>query len=230
MMLKKWDDLPDFIKNDSVRSFYDVLHKKQTSLIFKRVFDLIIAIFTFVILFPVLIILCVVIKFDSDGPILFRQLRITQYGKRFLIFKFRTMIKDAEKYGAQVTINNDTRITKVGKILRKYRLDEIPQLFNIINGDMCFVGTRPEVVKYVEQYSDVMMATLLLPAGVTSEASILYKDENKILGNTNDVDRTYLEIILPEKMKYNLASIKSFCFFGDIRTMAKTVIAITKRA
>lgn len=226
MLLKKWDQLPENMKNESVRPYYNLLYKKQISLVAKRIFDLVVAIITFIILSPIFIILSLAIKIDSKGPVMFRQVRVTQYGKHFRIFKFRTMVNNADKIGAQVTTKNDSRVTRVGKILRKLRLDEFPQLFNIILGDMSFVGTRPEVVKYVEKYTDEMMATLLLPAGVTSEASIQYKDEELLLAIADDADETYVYEVLPEKMKYNLKSIEEFNFFSDIKTMVKTVVTV----
>ncbi|HFK1472873.1 TPA: sugar transferase [Bacillus paranthracis] len=217
------------MKTDSVKKYYELLYKKRFSLFFKRIFDIVMGVFVLLILSPMFILISVAIKVDSKGPIIFRQVRVTQYGKQFEILKFRTMVNDADKVGTQVTTRNDNRITRVGKLLRKIRLDEIPQLFNVILGDMSFVGTRPEVVKYVEKYTDEMMATLLLPAGITSEASIQYKNEEQLLTNTENVDETYINEVLPEKMRYNLRSIESFCFFGDIRTMINTVFAVIKR-
>lgn len=229
MLLKKWDDLPENMKNESVSMYYEILNRKRCSLLAKGIFDKVVAILTFIILSPIFIILSLVIKIDSKGPIMFRQVRVTQYGKQFRIFKFRTMVNNADKIGTQVTTKNDARVTRVGKFLRKLRLDEIPQLFNIILGDMSFVGTRPEVVKYVEKYTDEMIATLLLPAGVTSEASIQYKDEELLLSNADDTDETYIYEVLPEKMKYNLKCIEEFNFFNDIKTMFKTVVAVLKK-
>lgn len=226
MRLRRWDGLPYDMKNDSVKKYYDFLYKKRLSLFVKRIFDIVVAILTFIILSPLFIILSIVIKIDSKGPVMFRQVRVTQYGKRFLIFKFRTMVDNAEKEGTQVTTKNDLRITKVGKVLRKYRLDEIPQLFNIILGDMSFVGPRPEVIKYVEKYTDEMMATLLMPAGVTSEASIQYKNEELLLASA--ADETYINNVLPEKMKYNLRSLREFSFLGDIKTMIRTVLFVLR--
>lgn len=230
MLLKNWDDLPHEMKNESVRKYYDALQQKKTSLFLKRIFDIVFGLLVIVVFLPVCVVLCIAIKLDSKGPIMFRQVRVTQYGKRFKIFKFRTMITNAENLGTQVTTKNDIRVTKVGKILRKYRLDEIPQVFNIVIGDMSFVGTRPEVVKYVEKYTDEMMATLLLPAGVTSEASIVYKDEEKILTNSTDTDSIYLKTVLPEKMKINFRSIEKFSLFNEIMIMARTVVAVVKKA
>jgi lipopolysaccharide/colanic/teichoic acid biosynthesis glycosyltransferase len=228
MVLKSWDDLPENMKNDSVKRYYEILEEKRISLIMKRSFDLIAAIITLVILLPLFLLISIAIKIDSKGPVMFRQVRITQYGKPFRIFKFRTMVNNAERLGTQVTTKNDGRVTRVGKILRKLRLDEVPQLLNIITGDMTFVGTRPEVFKYVEKYSGEMMATLLLPAGVTSEASIQYKDEELLLADADNVEEIYVNKVLPEKMRYNLRSIASFSFFGDIKTMVRTLITVIK--
>ncbi|MFM1540708.1 sugar transferase, partial [Helcococcus ovis] len=224
MKLKKWDDLPESYKNDKVKFYYDILKKRKLSLIFKRIFDIVLSSILLLLLSPVILILSIWIKLDSKGEIFFRQERVTQYGKIFRIFKFRTMVKDANKLGSQVTVSNDSRITKVGKFIRKVRLDEIPQLINVLLGDMTFVGTRPEVKKYVDNYTPEMLATLLLPAGITSEASINYKDEEKILTKNKNVDETYIKIILPEKMKYNLESIKKQSFLYDISIMFKTFI------
>lgn len=230
MVLKKWDKLPDNMKNNNVRIYYDILKKKRLSLIAKRIFDVVLTIIALVIFFPIFIILSIAIKIDSKGPVFFCQIRVTQYGKLFKIIKFRTMIHNADRMGTQVTITNDKRVTKIGKFLRKVRLDEIPQLINILLGDMSFVGTRPEVVKYVEKYTDEMKATLLLPAGVTSKTSILYRDEELLLSNAEDVNETYLNKVLPAKMKYNLKSIEEFNFLGDISTMIRTLIAVIKKS
>lgn len=227
-MLKKWDEIPDFMKNDKVKMYYEILEKRKLSLIFKRIFEFVLAIIFVIIFTPLFLIISVVIKLDSKGPVIFRQERVTQYGKRFRIYKFRTMIKNADKIGVQVTTNNDVRITRVGRVLRKLRLDEIPQLFNIIKGEMSFVGTRPEVPKYVENYTDEMLATLLLPAGVTSDASINFKDEELLLATAADADNIYINKILPKKMRYNLKSLENFNLFMELNTMLKTIIAVIK--
>jgi lipopolysaccharide/colanic/teichoic acid biosynthesis glycosyltransferase len=228
-MLKKWEELPDFMKNDSVRKYYDILYKNRLGLIVKRLFDILVSIFTLIILSPIFVFISIAIKVDSEGPVFFRQIRVTQYGERFRIYKFRTMVLNAEKIGAQVTTKDDKRVTKIGQYLRKSRLDEIPQLLNILSGDMSFVGTRPEVIKYVEKYTDEMVATLLLPAGVTSKASIQYKDEELLLANTANADETYINKVLPEKMKYNLRNLEQFSIFGEIKTMVETIFAVTKK-
>ena len=227
-MLKKFSDLPQDMQNDAVKKYYDILSKKKVSLFFKRAFDIVVSLVLLLIIWPILLILAIIIKIDSPGPVFFRQDRVTKYGRRFRIFKFRTMVNNADKMGSLVTTKNDSRVTKVGSVIRKTRIDELPQLFNIFLGDMTLVGTRPEVVKYVDRYTDEMKATLLLPAGVTSEASICYKDEEKLLENAENADDTYVNEILPEKMKYNLSAIEKFNFFSDIKTMFRTVIAVLK--
>ena len=226
--MKKWDALPADMQNEEVRKYYDILQKRKGSLVIKRIFDIIVSGVLVLVLIPIFIILSIMIKLDSPGPIMFRQVRVTTYGKKFRIFKFRTMVNHADKIGTQVTTKGDARVTRVGKLLRGCRLDELPQLFNILCGDMTLVGTRPEVEKYVAHYTDEMKATLLLPAGVTSKASICYKDEEKLLESAEDADRVYVETILPEKMKYNLQAIEEFSFWKDIETMFETVVAVLK--
>ena len=228
MILRKWEELPEELRIDEVKPYYDILSKKKGSLYVKRIFDIVVSLVMLIILSPVFLILAIAIKVDSRGPVFYRQERITQYGKTFKIFKFRTMVNNADKIGTQVTINNDARITRVGNFIRNYRLDEISQLLNILVGDMSFVGTRPEVKKYVDAYTPEMMATLLLPAGVTSLASIRYKDEAKLLEQADDADKAYIEKVLPGKMGYNLAEIKKFSFCNDIKLMVLTVGAVVK--
>lgn len=227
-MLVSFDKLPKKFKNKKVKKYYDILKHKKIYLFFKRVFDIIASLILLIILSPVFLIIAIMIKTDSEGPVFYRQERITRYGKVFKIFKFRTMIDKADKKGSLVTINDDNRITKVGHKIRNSRLDEIPQLINILIGDMSFVGTRPEVQKYVDKYSDEMMATLLLPAGVTSEASINFRDEAKImdkyLKGDMDVDDIYVNKILPEKMQYNLKYLENCNLIEDIKICIKTII------
>ena len=226
MMLKPWDKLPENMRTDEVKEYYDILKKKSVSLFFKRVFDVVVALVLLLILLPVFIVVAIAIKIDSRGPVFYRQERITQYGKVFRIFKFRTMVVDADKIGAHVTTKGDPRITRVGRVIRKLRLDEICQLIDILRGTMTFVGTRPEAVRYVDRYTPEMMATLLLPAGVTSLASILYKDEDKILEGAENPDEVYVSEVLPDKMYYNLQAIREMSFFGDIKLMFMTVFAV----
>lgn len=227
MILKSYQKLPESLQNDEVKRYYDILAKKKVSLFFKRIFDIIMSFILLVILSPVFLVLSIWIKLDSKGPVFYRQERITTYGRKFRIFKFRTMVQDADKKGSLITLGQDTRITKIGSKIRKCRLDEIPQLLNIIKGDMSFVGTRPEVTKYVDKYTDEMKATLLMPAGVTSKASIEYKNEDEImdtfLSKGEKVDDIYVERILPEKMKHNLEYIEKFSLLEDIKICIKTI-------
>lgn len=226
MIIKKWEKLPPKMQIPEIKEYYDILRKRNCSLFFKRVFDIVVSLIMLIALSPVFLILAICIKIDSNGPVFYRQVRVTQYGKEFRIFKFRTMVQNADKIGTQVTVKGDSRVTKVGKFIRKFRLDEICQLIDVFRGTMTFVGTRPEVPKYVNAYTPEMLATLLLPAGVTSEASIFYKDEEKLLDGVEDADKVYVEKVLPDKMQYNLASIKKFSFWGDIAIMFKTVGAV----
>ena len=226
MRMISWEKLPPQMQTEAVKPYYEIL---QIGLIFKRSFDIVVSLIMLLILSPVFLVLAIAIKLDSKGPVFYRQVRVTQYGKEFRIFKFRTMVDNADKIGSQVTVGGDSRITRVGKVIRECRLDEIGQLLNILGGSMTFVGTRPEVPKYVEKYTPEMWATLLLPAGVTSEASIRYKDEAALLDAAEDVDTTYIQDVLPGKMKYNLRSIQEYSFFKDIETMFQTVFAVVEK-
>ena len=220
----KFESLPEIMQNDTVLAYFNILQKKKVTLFFKRLFDIVLSFILLIILSPFFILVAILIKLTSKGPVFYRQTRITRYYRSFKIFKFRTMIKNADKVGTEVTVFNDKRVTKVGKILRKTRIDEIPQLLNVLIGDMSFVGPRPEVKKYVEAYNDEMLATLLIKGGVTSPACIKYKNEDKLLKNCPNVDETYVNEILPEKMKYNFTYLKKINFFLDILIMIRTVL------
>lgn len=223
MGLRSWEKLPDEMRTEELRPYYDLLSGKRASLIIKRIFDVIMALILLVILAIPMIALAVWIKNDSRGTVIFKQERVTRYGKKFKVWKFRTMVENAEKLGEQVTSDQDARITRAGARLRDHRLDELPQLFNVLFGDMSFVGTRPEVPKFVDAYSPEMLATLLLPAGITSRASVFFKDEDEILKGSDDVYSTYLEKVLPKKMELNLESLRKFSCTDDIKTMFLTV-------
>ena len=221
--MKSFDKLPKQFQCEEVKYYYDILSKKTGSLVLKRITDLIFAVMLLVLLIIPIIIIAVAVKATSKGPVFYRQVRVTTYGRYFKILKFRTMVENADKIGSLVTTDSDSRVTKVGRFLRKYRLDELPQIFNVLSGSMSVVGTRPEVPKYVEQYKPEYLATLLIPAGITSLASIMYKDEEKLLSSELDVDKVYIEKILPEKMKYNLQYTENFGFRSDLKLMLKTV-------
>lgn len=227
-MLCSWEKLPDFMRTKEVRPYYEILRKHRFGLLVKRTFDFVMSSIMLVLLAPAFLVLAIWIKTDSEGPIFYRQERVTQYGRIFRIYKFRTMVQNADKIGSLVTVGGDSRITKAGRKLRGCRLDELPQLINIWKGEMTFVGTRPEVAKYVKQYTKEMYATLLLPAGVTSEASIEFKDEDRLLNGVSgdEADRVYVERVLPGKMRWNLEEIRGFSLTKNLKMMIKTVFAV----
>lgn len=228
MALRKWEDLPRFMQCAEVKEYYDILAKKKLSLKLKRAFDIVAGAGILIVTAIPMLIISIKIATESSGGVLYRQERITRYGKKFRIHKFRTMVANADKIGSAVTISGDSRITPTGAFLRKYRLDELPQVFDVLAGNMSFVGTRPEATKYVKKYTKEMRATLLMPAGITSEASIRYKDEAELLDAADDVDKVYVEKVLPEKMKYNLESIRKFSLWRELMTMIKTVLAVIR--
>ena len=230
--MKKFDSLPAELQNEQVRPYYEALAAKRGQLFLKRAFDILVSAILLLLLSPILLFFAIWIKLDSPGQVFYRQERVTTYGRIFRIFKFRTMKVDADKMGSLVTLKNDDRITRVGHVIRRYRLDELPQLLNILTGDMSLVGTRPEVAKYVAAYTPEMKATLLLPAGVTSTASILFKDEEELIAKFilegMEVDDIYITKVLPEKMHYNLSYLKNYSFLGDLKLMVRTVLKVFK--
>ncbi len=229
MELRPWQLLPDEMRTKEVRKYYNILMKHRMWLKMKRFLDVIVAGIMLAVLIIPMGVIALAIRLDSPGPIFFRQARVTQYGRIFRIYKFRTMVDNASKLGSAVTVDNDVRITKVGAFLRKYRMDEFPQLFNILAGDMTLVGTRPEVPEYVKKYTKEMYATLLLPAGLTSRTSIAYKDEDKLLGEAVDeesTDNIYLNEVLPAKMRYNLESMKHFGVKSDATVLWDTFASV----
>ena len=225
-VLRRWEELSEFMRTPEVRPYWEKLNKNRFQLGLKRAFDLCAGGMVLLVTAIPMGVIAVAIKLDSKGPVFYRQERVTTYGKKFKIHKFRTMVSNADKIGTAVTVSNDNRITRVGAKLRNLRLDELPQVFDVINGDMSFVGTRPEVTKYVKKYKPEFYATLLMPAGITSEASIRYKDEYSLLSAADDVDKVYIEEVLPAKMKWNLESVRRFRFLREILTMFRTVAAV----
>ena len=226
MRMPEYSKLPKELQCDEVKHYYDILKTKTASLVLKRVFDVIVSLFLIILLALPMAIIAVLIKCTSKGPVIYKQVRVTTFCKTFKIFKFRSMRTDADAKGALLTVGEDDRITGIGKFIRKFRLDELPQIFQVLSGKMTIVGTRPEVPKFTDKYTDEMLATLLLPAGVTSLASIRFKDEAQLLADSDDVDKTYVEVILPEKMKYNLEYIEKFSFMTDIKLIFKTVAEV----
>ena len=226
--MKKWESLPESLQKEEIKPYYKALKSKGFSLFLKRCFDIFASLVLIILLSPVMIVLAIMIKCDSKGPVFYKSVRVTRYNKDFKIYKFRTMVTDADKKGSLITVSGDSRITRVGAKIRGSRLDEIPQLFNVFLGQMSFVGTRPEVRRYVDMYTPEMMATLLLPAGITSKASLAFKDEDEKMTELTEkgysVDEAYVNHILPEKMKMNLEYIEKFSFMEDISTCIKTVL------
>ena len=222
-MLLPFEELPEEFRNEAVKKYYNILKNKKRSLAVKRAFDMVVSLFLLVLLIIPIVIIALFVKLTSKGPVIYKQQRVTTYNRKFNIYKFRTMIVNADKVGTLVTSARDPRITRVGHFLRKYRLDEIPQIFNVLKGDMSIVGTRPEVPKYINSYTQSMYATLLMPAGITSLASIKFKNEDRMLETSTNIDEDYVNIILPKKMHYNLLYLKSFDFKTDIYLMLKTV-------
>lgn len=197
---------------------------KKFNQIIKRVCDFILSLIGIIVLSPIFIIVSIAIKLDSKGKILFLQKRVGRYGKEFNIYKFRTMVSDAERLGKQITVGNDNRITKVGAFLRKYKIDELPQLFNVLKGDMSLVGPRPEVPKYVKLYSDEQKKVLNVRPGITDMASLRYKDENEILGKVDNPEEYYINVIMKDKLKLNLEYIEKSNIFFDLYLIIKTVL------
>ena len=225
MVLKKWEEIPEYMRNDKVRQYYDILQKKKASLIVKRVFDVVASLFLLILLSPVFLVTAVAIRLESEGPVMYRQVRKTTYAQDFRIHKFRSMYQNSDR-GSLLTVRNDSRVTRVGAFIRKYKIDELGQLIDVLKGDMTFVGVRPQVQKYVDHYTDEMKATFLLPAGITSLASIYYRNENDLLLGHEDPDELYLSEILPDKMQYNLLGIKKLSPLYDLKIMLMTVLTV----
>lgn len=224
--LTPWDALPAALRTQEVRPYYQALARRPWRLFVKRLFDVLLSLLLLLPLLPLMLVLALVIRLDSPGPSVFTQQRVTKNGRLFTIYKFRTMKQDAQSKGPQVTQDGDLRITRLGRPLRALRLDELPQLINILKGDMSFVGTRPESPRYVAGYAPEYYATLLLPAGLTSRASVLYKDEARLLSRAQDADAVYLNDILPRKMRYNLQSLARFSLRDEALVLVSTGLAV----
>ena len=193
----------------------------------KRIFDITLSLFGLIILLPFMLIIAILIKLDSKGTVFFKQIRITKGGKEFKIFKYRTMKAGSDKY-SQITVGKDERITKIGSFLRKYKLDEIPQLINVLIGDMSLVGPRPEVPKYVALYTDEQKEILKVKAGITDYASIEFSDENDLLASEEDPEKEYIEKIIPKKIELNKKYLSEISVLTDIRIILLTIKKILK--
>ncbi len=226
MLLTKWDRLPKNFQCEEVKKYYDILSHKKFQLLVKRILDVIFSIIFIILLMLPMIVIAVMIKTTSEGEVIFKQERVTTDGRIFKILKFRTMYTNHMTNEYQITIKNDSRITPIGHKLRKFRLDELPQLFNVLKGDMSFVGTRPEVMKYVKEYTPEMYASLLMPAGITSYTCILYKDEEELFTDPAQIEQDYLNGVMAKKMKTNLEYIEKFSIGYDFYTVLLTVKAV----
>ena len=225
----RYEDLPTSMKKKKVKEYFDLLQKRRFALGSKRVFDIVVSLLILAVCSPFFLILAAAIKIDSRGPVFYRQVRVGRYDEDFRIFKFRTMVANADKIGLSLTTGNDPRITRVGRLIRKCRLDEFSQLLNVLCGDMSLVGPRPEVRKYVEAYKPEYMAKLLVRPGITATSSIAFRNEDELLGQGGDPEKIYIEKILPGKMALNLEYLRRISVFGDIKIMVQTVFAVLKR-
>lgn len=229
MSVKQWQKLPAHMQNEAVKPYFDILAKKNITLFFKRFFEIIIAVIILLIISPILIIAGIAVAVTSKGPVFYLQERVGRYGKPFKIIKFRTMVVNADKLGAQITVGErDPRITRVGHILRITRIDEFPQMINILKGDMSLIGTRPEVQRYVDEYTDEMMATLLLRPGATGAASVKFSKENDMLKDKENPEEYYIKTILPEKMALNLDYTKNISIGYDFKIIGQTFACVFK--
>ena len=208
---------------EEIINYAEILKKKRISLFIKRIFDVLMSLFGLLICILLFCVVAIIIKCTSKGPAFFRQIRVGKNGKEFRIFKFRTMIVDAEKKGMQLTTKDDNRVTRIGKILRKTKLDELPQLINVLIGDMSFVGPRPEVPKYVALYNEKQKNVLLVRPGITGLASIKFRDENEMLDSADNPEKEYIENIMPQKINYNLDYITKIGPFYDLKLIFKTI-------
>lgn len=208
------------------KSLDEVLEKRKSYFILKRTFDIVVSLLGLTVLLPIFIVIAVIIKLDSKGPVFFRQVRVGKDGREFKIFKFRTMVTNAEKKGMQITVDKDNRITKSGWFLRKYKIDELPQLINVALGDMSFVGPRPEVPKYVATFNKKQKIILKIKPGITDIASIHYRDESSLLSKSLDPEKIYIEEILPKKIELNLKYIEKMSMTYDILLILKTIYKV----
>lgn len=221
-----YEQLPEKMKNEFTRQYWDMLETRRFSLVCKRIFDVVVSMLALLILSPFFLILAAAVKIDSPGPVFYRQVRVGRYNKDFRIFKFRTMVQNADQIGPPLTTGKDPRITRVGLFIRKLRLDEFSQFLNVLDGSMSFVGPRPEVRRYVDAYTPEFMATLLVRPGLTAPSSIAFKDEDRLLNSGGDPEKIYLEKILPPKTALNLDYIKHISVLHDIGIMFQTVKAV----
>ena len=205
-----------------------VLEQRRLQLTLKRLMDVTVSGCALLVLWPVLLLIAAAIKIDDPGPVFYRQVRVGRGGKHFRIFKFRTMIVDADKKGLAITVGRDNRITRVGAFLRKSKLDELAQLINVFTGEMSFVGPRPEVPKYVDMYTPYQKQVLLVRPGITDYASIAYRNENDLLEGAKDPEKMYIEQIMPDKIELNMKYLREISPLADLKLIFGTIAAVIK--
>ena len=205
-----------------------VLEKRKLQLALKRLMDVVISGGALLVIWPVLLLIAAAIKIDDPGPVFYRQVRVGKNGREFRIYKFRTMVVDADKKGLAITIGRDRRITRVGAFLRKTKLDELAQLINVFTGEMSFVGPRPEVPKYVNMYTPYQRQVLLVQPGITDYASIAYRNENDLLEGAEDPEKMYIETIMPDKIELNMKYLHEISPIADIRLILSTIAAVIR--
>jgi len=205
-----------------------VLEKRKLQLVLKRAMDIVISGGALLVIWPVLLLIALAIRIDDPGPVFYRQVRVGKDGKEFRIFKFRTMIVDADKKGLAITVGRDNRITRVGRLLRKTKLDELAQLINVFTGEMSFVGPRPEVPKYVNMYTPYQRQVLLVRPGITDYASIAYRNENDLLEGAEDPEKMYIDVIMPDKIELNMKYLREISPLADIRLILSTIVAVIR--
>ena len=215
-------------KNDRPMDIADVLARRKPQLIAKRAMDIVLSACALAVLWPLLLLIALAIWIDDPGPVFYRQVRVGRNGKTFRIFKFRSMVMDADKKGLAITVGRDSRITRVGAVLRKTKLDELAQLLNVLFGQMSFVGPRPEVPKYVELYTPYQRQVLLVRPGITDYASIAYRNENDLLAGAPNPETMYIEQIMPNKIELNMKYLREISPLADIRLILKTIVAVIK--
>ena len=215
-------------KNEKPMDIAEALARRKPQLIAKRAMDILLSACALAVLWPLLLLIALAVMIDDPGPVFYRQVRIGRDGKPFRIFKFRSMVTDADKKGLAITVGRDNRITRVGAILRKTKLDELAQLLNVLCGQMSFVGPRPEVERYVKLYTPYQRQVLLVRPGITDYASIAYRNENDLLAGTDDPEKMYIEQIMPDKIELNMKYLREISPLADIRLIFKTIIAVVK--
>ena len=222
------NDNRDDLMQKQTMDIEEILSKRRGRLALKRAMDIALSGAALFVLWPVFAIIALAIKVDDPGPVFYRQVRVGRGGKLFRIFKFRSMVVDADKKGLAITVGRDSRITRVGAFLRRTKLDELAQLINVFIGQMSFVGPRPEVEQYVKLYTPYQRQVLLVRPGITDYASIAYRNENDLLAGASDPQKMYIEEIMPAKLELNMKYLREISPLADIKLILATVAAVVR--